>query len=112
MKIDVIQTILDLDGEPLPTGGQLCPACGQIDGETHDLTLRAVCVESLTSAYRDEGELSGEKKIERLELARKIHGEDEPELSVSEAGLLQELVNKRYGSPLVVGMAWEMLEGD
>jgi uncharacterized protein (UPF0212 family) len=111
VKIDVTQTFVDFEGEQLETGAQACPQCGRAFGDTEPLTLRLAAVNALMAVYRGE-ELDGKSKIERYELAKRIHEGDEVSLSNKEAALLQDLINKRYASPLIVAQAWALLEGE
>lgn len=99
MKLDFTKVLVGLNKEPLK----------QKDNTDH-ATLGYVCTEALMATYRNEEQLSAEKKVGRYKLAQKIVGEGEIELSVEEVALLKELVGKAFG-PSVVGPAYELLEG-
>jgi len=59
----------------------------------------------------EEG-LLGPEKVERWKLAAKIFANHATiELTVEEVAKLKDLIAKAFPSPLVVGQAWQMLEG-
>jgi hypothetical protein len=93
MKINFNQIIKTIKGE-----------------EIKDLTLKSVSVEALLATFNDEQSLSGEEKAKRYLLATRIYANDELDLTVEEVAKIKQLVGKGYG-PLIVGQAWEMLEG-
>jgi hypothetical protein len=92
MKINFNQPIKNIQGE-----------------EIKDLTLKVVSVESLLATFSDE-QISGEEKAKRYLLATRIYANEELELTVEEIAKIKQLIGKGYG-PLIVGQAWEMLEG-
>lgn len=100
MKINPDEVIRDLDGEALKV----------IDHKTEIeslLTLRRIIIDSLLLNERD---LDGEQKLNRFNLAKKIHEADSIiEVTVEEAVLIKTLVNKRY-STLVYARVNEVLE--
>ena len=106
-KIDVTQTLKNLDGSDLTDATQICPTCGQAT-EARTWTLRLVLQNVLMAVVRDENPDGAEKAL-RYALAMRIHQNDEVELSVEERAKLKDLVGKVYG-PLIVGQVWEMLE--
>ena len=93
MKINFSQTIKNIKGE-----------------EIKDLTLKSISVEALLATFDDERSLSGEEKAKRYLLATRIYANDELDLTVEEVAKIKQLIGKGYGA-LVVGQAWEMLEG-
>ena len=93
MKINFNQPIKNIQGE-----------------EIKDLTLKTVSVEALLATFSDEQSLSGEEKAKRYLLATRIYANDELDLTVEEIAKIKQLIGKGYG-PLVVGQAWEILEG-
>ena len=105
MEIDLTQTLIGLDGEPLQVQER--------DGDKMinvDLVLGKVLVESLMATYKNEEmTLSGQDKVKRYKLAQKIHGAEVMQFSAEDISLLKELISKLY-STLVVGIVWEMLD--
>ena len=80
------------------------------DGTNSDLTLLEVCRGALLAL--DE-KMSGEKKYENWKLVQKM--EKAPEglvtLKSEEITKLKELIGK-YQFPIVVGLAWDLLESN
>jgi hypothetical protein len=100
MKIDFDSTINDLTGKPV------------VIAETKDtLTLKSVCLNALMSQFPDEAHLPGEKKVERLALAMRIHEGGELEMTPEDAAELKRLIGKAFWHPLTVGRAWDILNG-
>ena len=101
MKINFNQVINNLEGQPLK------------NEKDEDLTLGMVCKNALLTSYQDEQSLSGEKKLERYDIAMGIHAANlgTLDLPVEKVAEIKRLVAKFYG-PLVVGPAWKMLEGE
>ena len=93
MKINFSQQLKNLKGE-----------------EIKDLTLKVVSTEALLATFDDERALSGEEKAKRYLLATRVYANEELDLTVEEIAKLKQLIGKGYG-PLIVGQAWEMLEG-
>jgi hypothetical protein len=97
MKVDFNRGLIDLEGEVIKNA----------KGES--ATLKGVTIDALLVAYQDEQNLSGEDKVKRFALASKINkGTDE--VTVEEISLIKKLIGKAY-SALVVGQAWDILEG-
>ena len=95
MKINFNQPIKNIQGE-----------------EIKDLTLKTVSVEALLANFSDEQSLSGEKKAKRYVLATRIYANpEELDLTIEEIAKIKQLIGKGYG-PLIVGQAWDMLEGN
>ena len=95
MKINFNQPIKNIQGE-----------------EIKDLTLKTVSVEALLATFSDEQSLSGEEKAKRYVLATRIYANpEELDLTVEEIAKIKQLIGKGYG-PLIVGQAWDMLEGN
>lgn len=92
--------IVNLDGTPI------------VDerGKEVELTLGRVAIEGLMTPYQDEQSLSGEEKLRRVELARRIQAKDTGKFAAEDIALIKKLINKRYPSPLVVEQAWRELE--
>lgn len=75
------------------------------------LTLGDVCSNALLANFKDE-EITGKEKLKRFKLAQKIYGVKEPvSIEVEDVALIKELVAKIY-STVIVGQAWELLEGE
>jgi len=94
MKINFNQTIKNIKGEVVK-----------------DLTLKSVSIEALLATFEDERSLSGEEKVKRFVLATRIESNsNDMDFKVEDVAKIKQLIGKGYG-PLVVGQAWEMLEG-
>jgi len=94
MKINFNQAIKNIKGEVVK-----------------DLTLKSVSVEALLATFEDERSLSGEEKVKRFVLATRIESNsNDMDFKVEDVAKIKQLIGKGYG-PLVVGQAWEMLEG-
>lgn len=104
MKIDFSQRLLDLSGKPMEKEGG------------KEATLSSVCVEALLLTKEEDKNLPISDKLKRGKLAEKIYLEDgantiiDIDITVEEAGLLQNMVGRSY-SPLVVLRAYTLLEG-
>ncbi len=96
MKVNFKETFKDIEGKEILDGGKVT-------------TLRVVAINALMAAYTDEQNLSGEDKLKRWKIAQRIHS-DEEDFSVEEIALIKKLVGKAYNT-LIVGQAYEMLEG-
>lgn len=102
MKIDMSQQLRGLDGKPVLVK----------DGEESvPMKLSNVCVNALLTATEGDKKQSGEDKFKNYHLAQKLHEKSEVELEAEEVAKLKERVSKVFPSPLVVGQAWDMLEG-
>lgn len=110
MKVDVTRKLMTLSGEPIPVPGTPpCEACGRPQANGQDMLLRDAITDALMGTYNDEEGVDGKVKFERYQLALKVQGEDEPELTIQDAALVQDLVARMY-APLVCGQVWLMLE--
>ena len=113
MKLDVTKILTKFDGDNITIHNmdvELCPQCAKkLTEAKQPLTLRLVCTKALTSITQKTQQLSGQKKFERGELARKIHNENEPNLTVDDIILIREVVGEVEG-PLVVLQVFELLK--
>ena len=99
MALDFTQPITTLDGKPFKDPS----------GQVSDITLAVIAENALLQAYSDETNLSGEDKIKRYALARKIEDNKKVDLSAEEIALLKKLIAKSY-NPLITGQSWHMLD--
>jgi hypothetical protein len=97
MKINFEQTLKDMDGKDITEGK-----------EKKVLTLDKVCVNALLSENQDDRQ-SGEDKLKVFQLAKKIYGAGEVEVTAEEIVLIKNKVGRFY-LPLVVGQVYEILE--
>ncbi|MDW5313721.1 hypothetical protein [Rhizobium sp. PL01] len=102
-KIDFSSPILDLAGKQISVVTSLEPNADRIPA-----TLAVVCIEALLSPLRGDSP-SGEVKMTRFELARKIHNGGEVSLSVDELSSLKHLVGLAWPA-LIQGATWELLD--
>ncbi|MBW7990046.1 MAG: hypothetical protein FVQ84_08535 [Planctomycetes bacterium] len=95
--LDII--ILQFDGKQL----------NDVDGST--LTLKKVCVNALLAQAPDQNKMKGEEKIERYNLAKRVHEADEGiTLTQEECVLIKEQVATLYNNNLVIGRLSEVLK--
>ena len=97
MKINFDVAMKDMEGEEIKNGEKV-------------LTLKNVAVNALMATFEDEKNLSGDEKLTRYVLACKVRGGGECDLPVSDVATIKTLIGKAYGT-LIVGQAWELLEG-
>lgn len=76
--------------------------------ETKELTLSLLCIDAIM--VPDANEKSGEKKIRRYEVAKKILGAGEVDLAAEDVADLKTILAVGY-NPIVYGQACELLEG-
>jgi len=116
MKIDVNYKIVTLDGKIIP---DLPPGTPPLTDDKEikkypPFTLRTACVNVLIMQERNEQgrakEITAKEKVERYELAKKIHKcEGLVDLQAEEIALLKKLIGAAY-PPLTVGQAFEILD--
>jgi hypothetical protein len=100
MTIDFSQAILDLQGKPIKT---------QEDEAELILTLERVAVSALLQPSKEE---TGEDKYKKYSFMRRIHGAKEPvELKSEEVSFIKKAIGDSLFTTLVVGQAWDLLEG-
>lgn len=97
MKVDFETRLVDLSGTAIN------------DSEGKPAALRGVVIDALLAQFKDEPNLSGEEKVKRFILAEKIF-RGETEVSAEDVSLIKKLIGKAY-NPLIVGQAWQILEG-
>lgn len=103
MKRNLNIVLKTLDGEPLKEDN---------NGTVRDVLLSRLAVNALLVNYPDEQSLSGEEKVKRFKLAQQINDADgDVEITAEQVALLKSLIAKGY-TPLVVGQAYEILEGE
>ena len=104
MKINFNEPFVDLSNEPIIEKTQ-------IGKETKDVTiiLKAICTTALL-ALQEKENLSGEEKVKRYELAKRIFAGGEINLKTEQIVLLKDLIGKSF-TPIIVGQAFRMLEG-
>ncbi len=126
MKIDVNYIFLNLDGTKIPEGP---PEMEEVDGKQVEkkippFRLRKMCANVLLGSRAEEIKcprcntpfekpetLTGEQKLERLELAQRIYNSKDGlvELGTKEIELLKKRINLFYPS-LTCGQAWQILD--
>jgi len=131
MKVNVTQTLWDLDGEALPVSNQerqalvqardlvkagdveqALPILEALVGAAEPLTFRTVATNALLLTMKGDDAIDGEKKYALWKLAKQIQESDEPEIDTGkDVALLKERIGKAYG-PLVVGPCFLVLNGD
>ena len=103
MQVDVTKPVIGFDGDPLTL-----PGTKPEDAET-PLTLKKAVCDALMGSFRDEEKVTGTEKMNRFELARKVHKcEGEFEFSGTDLDLVRKMVAKMYAT-VVSGAVWDML---
>lgn len=97
MIVDFGKELVDMEGKAIP------------NAKGEPAVLRGVAVDALLAVFNDEDRLSGEEKLKRFILAEKIHNGCD-DVTVEEVGLVKKLIGKAF-SVIIVGQAWQMLEG-
>lgn len=110
MKVKLDHVLKDMEGESLKekknTGKK--DKDGKPETELRDLTLGRICANALMTPIEKD---TGDEKAQKGNLAMRIWGKEETELSIEELGLIKDMVGKFYG-PLFVCQAWKLLEGE
>jgi hypothetical protein len=99
MKINFDEKINDLSGNPLKN---------QFDTKGGDMTLGSICVQGLIAV--EDGDRDGNEKFKRYELAMRLNKGGEQNLTNEDAVLIKKQIG-RFFSVLVVGQAYNLLEG-
>ena len=113
MKVDFSPELKNLDGETLK---ERLPVDVPLDGKVTKwefklVTLKYLSVNALLGIDNEE-KIDGNEKLDRYRLAMKINEATGPiELKAEEIAKIKKLIAKGSG-PLVVGQAYEMLEGE
>jgi hypothetical protein len=132
MKRNFDEVILDLDGEPARMGQtvesfaialntiwpKLSPELQKEFNDAADkfmgkgLTLASACVGALMGVYTGEETMDDTVRINRMDLARKLHKGGVIDIDpTKERDLVKPLLKKKYaGSVLIPVVAWELLE--
>jgi hypothetical protein len=100
MRIDFSQPILDLQGKPIKT---------KEDEVELTLTLERVTVSALLQPSKEE---TGDEKYKKYGFMKRIHDAKEPvELKTDEISFIKKSIGSSAFTALVVGQAWDLLEG-
>lgn len=103
MEINLKETFKTLDGTEVPE------VPNNPDGKKMD--LKGVCAAALLNTTDQDKNVSGAEKAKRYLLAQEIHNaKDVLEIESENITLLKKLIGNMY-TPLIVGQAYEMLEG-
>lgn len=78
------------------------------DADGEDFTLGKLCHAALLNDPTPA--LSGDQKYKRYELAKKVFGQCESEISIDELALLKDTIGKVW-QPMIYGLAIDALEG-
>lgn len=92
-------------------GTELKDGDAAVAGLDAALSIKTAAVNSLMSTFEADRNLSGDEKLKRYQLAVKINGGGEVDLTAEEIALLKLLIGRAY-PPLVVGQAYLLLEKD
>lgn len=97
MKVNVNETIKQLNGQPL---------LDAVNGEAVEVTFRVVIVNALQAPVQGE---DGMAKMKKWDLVTKIYKNDEVDLDEKEIALIKEAVGKKM-PVAVVGPVYELLK--
>ena len=97
MKIDLTKNFIDHKGSLI------------LDGDK-PWTLKNVIGQSLLSTFQGDEKLEGQKKYQLYQLGLKLEKESSVELTAEEIALIKDRISKGF-TVLVMGQAWDMLEG-
>lgn len=78
------------------------------DEKGKEISLSFVCQEALLANHEEDKGMKGVEKLYRWELAKKCTGK--PDLKSEEISKIKELVGRNF-TAVIVGPAWELLEG-
>jgi len=98
MKINLDQTFKTLNGVEIK------------DEEGKGIKLLTICQNALISAGDQQQKESGEEKAKRYQLAIKLANGGEIELTAEDIAKIKKLIGESY-APIIVGQAYDMLEG-
>lgn len=104
MNVNVMQVIHGFDGAELKAD----PKPGQAREAAGPLTLREVITNALVCYLPDE-KPNGKAAFDRYRMAKKIHDNDEVDLTIEEIAMIKNRVGSLY-LPNVVGGAWSLLD--
>lgn len=100
MKINFETPLKSLDDKDIETGKE---------GEKKPFLLKHACIEALMGDLQGENQ-TGEQKLKRATLAKRIYDGSEIEITPEEATLIKERIGKAY-SAIVVYSAYKILNG-
>lgn len=104
---DFSTVLTDLDGHPIKdvaadASGNSMPV---------DMTLGRCAANALLAAMPDEqGKVPGADHLKRFVLAIKVRGAGSLDLSAEDTAFLKDRIAKAYGSSLLIGRAWTLLD--
>ena len=96
MLVDFDQVLVTFEGVPLSDTGKI-------------VTLGRICGNAVAAAPPDDRS-TGEQKHKRFKLAETAFRGGDVEMSAEDVAMFKEWIGKAY-APMVVGQAYEMLEG-
>jgi len=109
MKIDFRTILKSLEtGKPIPDEDR-DPVTGALIS-SKIFTLRTAAIRSILAAFPGEGEVKGEEKLRRYDLASRIKAEDEIDLASEDISFLKERIAKMWPGSLIPGQAWKLLD--
>lgn len=97
MNVNLLEKIRDINGDPIKKD------------QSDDLILRDLCIEACLAPVQGEVE-SPEQKEKNYLLFRRISGVKSIDLSAEEISFLKAKIGKLRPT-LIMGQAWELLEG-
>jgi len=109
MKIDFRTILKSLEtGKPIPDEDR-DPVTGVLIS-SKIFTLRTAAIRAILAGFPGEGEVKGEEKLRRYDLASRIRAEDEMDLASEDISFLKERIAKMWPGSLIPGQAWKLLD--
>lgn len=97
MIINFSESIKNLAGNSLKENGK-------------EISIGNICANALLFEDKDD-KMTGQEKLERYELAKKIFEKEKVDLTIEEIAKIKEIVGK-YSSTLVVGQVYKYFENN
>lgn len=95
MRFNFEQTLKNFEGQ-------------EVKNERNEVvTLKSACLNSVLATFPDEKSITGEEKLKRYNLAKKISKNED--ITIEEIAMTKTLVGKA-ANPLLVGIIYEILE--
>jgi hypothetical protein len=102
MKIDLTKELVHIDGK------KILDAPSEEGGPQIPMTLKTAMVNALAAVDQNA---TGSEKLSRYNLAMKIQDSEESiDLQVEDISTIKNLVGKIFGSPILVGQVWNLLD--
>ena len=110
MKIRIDKILKDFDDKPIIKSPEVKDSEGKVIEKEVLFSVKEACMTALVN-WQPSEKVAGDEKFRRFELAVKVKAaKTEIDVSVEEIALVKQLIGDLF-SPIVVGQAWNALEG-